>query len=54
MLNGSLGPDLEVAAMANISVAVPPNMALHRTCRIVTRFACANRAPTRQAAELGC
>ena len=34
--------------------ALPPNMALQRTCRIVTRFAYANPAPTRQAAELGC
>ena len=32
----------------------PPNMALQRTCRLVTRFAYANPAPTRQAAELGC
>jgi hypothetical protein len=34
--------------------AAPPNMALQRTCRIVTRFAYAKPAPTRQSAELGC
>ena len=34
--------------------AQPPNMALQRTWRIVTRFAYANPAPMRQAAELGC
>ena len=34
--------------------ALPPNMALQRTCRIVTRFAYAKPAPIRHAAELGC
>ena len=36
------------------SGALPPNMALQRTWRNVTRFACANPTPTRQAAEPGC
>jgi len=36
------------------AVRRPPNRALQRTCRLVTRFAYANPAPTRQAAELGC
>ena len=40
--------------MIRIHIASPPNMALQRTCRIVTQFACANSAPLRQAAELGC
>jgi hypothetical protein len=34
-------------------IAAPPNIALQRTCRIVTQFAYANSAPMRQAAELG-
>lgn len=35
-------------------VAIPPDVALQRTSRLVRCFAYGNLAPTRQAAELGC